>query len=195
MTDEKTSQRAKYISRVFQDPRMGSATRLSIEQNLSIAYSRGKKRGLKKGVNEQDRMMFKEQLTLLDLGLEDRLKMEIGLLLGGQHQALTLLMATIVSPKLLLLDEHTAALDLKTSQLVLELTDKMITEKKLISFMITHNMNDTIKYGNRLIMLNNEQIVVDIKGEEKQGLTVNDLLDLFQKNSGMSMMEDNMMLI
>ncbi len=195
MTDEKTSQRAKYISRVFQDPGMGSATRLSIEQNLSIAYSRGKKRGLKKGVNEQDRMMFKEQLTLLDLGLEDRLKMEVGLLLGGQRQALTLLMATIVSPKLLLLDEHTAALDPKTSQLVLELTDKMITEKKLISFMITHNMNDAIKYGNRLIMLNNEQIVVDIKGEEKQGLTVNDLLDLFQKNSGMSMMEDNVILV
>lgn len=195
VTDEKTSQRAKYIGRVFQDPRMGSATRLSIEQNLSIAYSRGKKRGLKKGVNEQDRMMFKEQLTLLDLGLEDRLKMEVGLLSGGQRQALTLLMATIVSPKLLLLDEHTAALDPKTSQLVLELTDKMITEKKLTSFMITHNMNDAIKYGNRLIMLNNGQIVVDIKGEEKQGLTVTDLLDLFQKNSGMSMMEDNMVLI
>lgn len=195
VTDDKTNQRAKYIGRVFQDPRMGSATRLSIEQNLGIAYSRGKKRSLKRGVTDKDRQLFKEQLALLDLGLEERLGMEVGLLSGGQRQALTLLMATIVTPKLLLLDEHTAALDPKTSQSVLALTDKLVKEKKLTSFMVTHNMEDAIQYGNRLIMLNNGQIVVDIKGSDKSKLNVKELLDLFQKNSGQSMMDDSMVLV
>lgn len=194
VTNQKTAKRATYIGRVFQDPRMGIATRLSIEENLAVAYKRGKSRGLSKGVKGAQRAFFKEQLQQLNLGLENRLKMEVGLLSGGQRQAVTLLMATLVTPKLLLLDEHTAALDPKTSQSVLELTEKVIEEKKLTALMITHNMEDAIRYGNRLIMLYNGQIVVDIKGSQKQELTVPDLLTLFQKNSGQVMSEDSLVL-
>lgn len=194
ITRTPTYERAKYISRVFQDAKMGTATRLTIEENLAVAWKRGKKRGFRRGINETQRKIFKEELTKLDLGLEDRLKMEVGLLSGGQRQALTLLMATIVPPSLLLLDEHTAALDPKTSEMVMNLTDRIIKEKALTTLMITHNMEQAIQYGNRLIMMNNGEIVVDISGEEKSQLTVPDLLDLFKQNSGQSVTEDALIL-
>jgi len=186
--------RAKHISRVFQDAKLGTATRLTIEENLAVAWSRGKKRGFGRGIRESQRKVFKEELGKLGLGLENRLKMEVGLLSGGQRQALTLLMATLVDPKLLLLDEHTAALDPKTSQMVLDLTDRMVKEKNLTTLMITHNMEQAIQYGNRLIMMNNGQIVVDVSGDEKQQLTVPDLLELFKKNSGSAVTEDALIL-
>lgn len=194
ITSQKTEKRAAHIGRVFQDPRMGTATRLSIEENLSIAYARGKKRGLGLGVPDAQREEFKKQLVRLDLGLESRLKMEVGLLSGGQRQALTLLMATLVKPKLLLLDEHTAALDPKASQSVLSLTDKMVHEDHLTTLMITHNMEDAIKYGNRLVMLHEGKIVVDINQEQKEGLKVQDLMDLFHKNSGKALTDDALIL-
>lgn len=194
VTTQKTEKRAARIGRVFQDPRMGTATRLSIEENLSIAYSRGKKRGLSLGVTDTQREEFKKQLVRLDLGLEERLKKEVGLLSGGQRQALTLLMATLVKPKLLLLDEHTAALDPKASQSVLSLTDKMVRDDHLTTLMITHNMEDAIKYGNRLVMLHEGKIVVDISEDEKAGLKVQDLMDLFQKNSGTALTDDALIL-
>lgn len=194
ITNQKTEKRAAHIGRVFQDPRMGTATRLSIEENLSIAYSRGKKRGLSLGVTDSQREEFKKQLVRLDLGLEERLKKEVGLLSGGQRQALTLLMATLVKPKLLLLDEHTAALDPKASQSVLSLTNKMVHEDQLTTLMITHNMEDAMKYGNRLVMLHEGEIVVDINQEQKEGLKVQDLMDLFQKNSGQALTDDALIL-
>lgn len=194
VTQERIAKRATAIGRVFQDPRMGTATRLSIEENMAIAYKRGKKRGLSKGVKESQRSLFKEQLKSLGLGLEDRLKLEVGLLSGGQRQALTLLMATLVTPELLLLDEHTAALDPKTSESVLHLTEKIVTEQQLTTLMITHNMADAIRYGNRLIMLHEGRIVVDVKGTEKEQLSVSDLLTLFHEKSGESLMEDSLVL-
>ena len=193
-TYKRTNERAKDIGRVFQDTKMGTATRLTIEENLAVAVNRGKKRGLTLGVKEKQRELFKEQLKFLELGLENRLKMEVGLLSGGQRQALTLLMATIVPPKLLLLDEHTAALDPKTSQMVLKLTDKIVREKRLTAMMITHNMEDAIAHGTRLVMLHNGKIVVNVSGEEKKSLTVPDLLALFQKNSGDTVTEDALIL-
>ncbi len=194
VTRQKTAERAKYIGRVFQDPKMGTATRLSIEENLAVAYKRGKKRGLSLGVKDKQRTEFRERLKQLDLNLENRLKMEVGLLSGGQRQALTLLMATLQSPKLLLLDEHTAALDPKTSKMVLELTDRIVKDEKLTALMITHNMENAIEYGNRLIMLYNGQIAVDVRGEEKQKMTVPDLLELFHKNSGDRVSDDALIL-
>lgn len=173
---------------------MGTASRLSIEENLAIAWKRGKKRGLGRGIRNKQRDVYKEELKKLGLGLEDRLKMDVGLLSGGQRQALTLLMASLVTPKLLLLDEHTAALDPKTSQMVLDLTDQIINEKKLTALMITHNMEQAITYGNRLIMMNNGHIVVDVSDEEKANLTVPDLLNLFKKNSGSAVSEDALLL-
>lgn len=187
-------QRAKHISRVFQDAKMGTATRLTIEENLAIAWKRGEKRRFSWGIKENQRKHFKEELKQLDLGLENRLKMEMGLLSGGQRQAITLLMATLVAPKLLLLDEHTAALDPKTSQMVLDLTDHLVQEKKLTTLMITHNMEQAIKYGNRLIMMNDGQIVVDVSGDEKKNLTIPDLLELFKRKSGNTVAEDAMLL-
>ena len=187
-------ERAQHISRVFQDAKMGTATRLTIEENLAIAWKRGKKRRFRWGIRDNQRTLFKEELKKLDLGLEDRLKMDAGLLSGGQRQALTLLMAALVTPKLLLLDEHTAALDPKTSQMVLDLTDQIIKEKKLTALMITHNMEQAIEYGNRLIMMSDGQIVVDVSGKEKDELTVPDLLDLFKRNSGNAMNEDALLL-
>lgn len=194
VTYKKTAERSKHIGRVFQDPKMGTATRLSIEENLAVAYNRGKRRGLSLGVKEKQRTLFRKRLRQLDLGLENRLKMEVGLLSGGQRQALTLLMATLETPKLLLLDEHTAALDPKTSQMVLELTDKIVQEEKLTAMMITHNMENAIEYGNRLIMLHNGQIVVDVSGVEKKKMTVPDLLELFHKNSGNRVSDDALIL-
>jgi putative tryptophan/tyrosine transport system ATP-binding protein len=184
VTNKVEYKRAKYIGRVFQDPRMGTTANMSIEENLAIAYRRGKPRTLKWGITKIERELFREELKTLDLGLENRLKDKAGLLSGGQRQALTLLMATIVKPKLLLLDEHTAALDPKTAKVVLELTKKLVFENKLTAIMVTHNMTDALKIGNRIIMMNEGSLVLDIGQEEKNNLTKSDLLKKFEKISG-----------
>ncbi|KXT79074.1 ABC transporter ATP-binding protein [Streptococcus sp. DD13] len=186
--------RSKDIARVFQDPKMGTASRLSIEENMAIAARRGKKRSLKWGVSEKDRKDFKEALAELNLGLENRMKVDTQFLSGGQRQALALVMAALVKPQLLLLDEHTAALDPKTSEMVMELTQRIVERHELTTLMITHDMNHAIRYGNRLVMLYQGKIVVDIKGEEKEKLTVEDLLQLFQKNSGHTLTDDQLIL-
>lgn len=194
ITQQKVQQRAKNISRVFQDPKMGTAVRLTVEENLALALKRGEKRGLSAGVKAKNKDFFKTQLATLGLGLEERLAAEIGLLSGGQRQAITLLMATLVKPQLILLDEHTAALDPKTSAVVMNLTEKLINEHHLTAFMVTHNMEDAIRYGNRLIMLHQGKIAVDVAGEAKAKLTVPDLLELFQKNSGNELADDKLLL-
>ena len=177
-------QRAKYIGRVFQDPMMGTAATMGIEENLALAARRGVTRSLKVGITKKEREEYHELLKTLDLGLEDRMTSKVGLLSGGQRQAVTLLMATLKKPKLLLLDEHTAALDPKTAAKVLALSEKIVEENHLTTLMITHNMRDAIRYGNRLLMLHNGRIVLDISGEEKSRLTVADLMDMFRKVSG-----------
>ena len=176
--------RAALLGRVFQDPMTGTAANMQIEENLALAARRGKKRGLGWEVTKAEREKYHDMLVSLDLGLEDRLSAKVGLLSGGQRQALTLMMATIVKPKLLLLDEHTAALDPKTAAKVLEITDKVITENHLTALMITHNMSDAIKHGNRLIMMNEGRIVYDVSGEEKKNLTVEDLMKKFSEVGG-----------
>ncbi len=186
--------RAKYIGRVFQDPMMGTAATMQIEENLALAARRGKGRTLKKGITKQDREFYMEQLKILDLGLEERLTAKVGLLSGGQRQALTLLMATLQQPKLLLLDEHTAALDPKTAAKVLEATQRIVEKNNLTTLMITHNMRDAIAYGNRLIMMYDGRIVVDVSGEEKKNLTVEQLLNLFSKASGSVEANDKLLL-
>ena len=186
--------RAAYLGRVFQDPMLGTAPDMEIAENLAIARRRGTKRKLRWGVRKDEREEYRELLRQLDLGLEDRLSSKVGLLSGGQRQAVTLLMATLTEPKLLLLDEHTAALDPKTAAKVLEITDKIVAEKNLTTLMITHNMRDAIKHGNRLIMMNAGRIVVDVSGEEKQKLTVEMLLELFSKASGDEFTSDRAML-
>ena len=186
--------RAKLIGRVFQDPMTGTAATMQIEENLALANRRGLKRGLKWGVTNADRELFVEKLKILNLGLEDRLTAKVGLLSGGQRQALTLLMATLQRPKLLLLDEHTAALDPKTAEKVLEATETIVNSQKLTTLMVTHNMEHAIEYGNRLIMLYHGKIVVDVKGEEKENLTVAQLMDLFHKNSGQVLNDDALVL-
>ena len=187
--------RSKSISRVFQDPRMGTATNLTIEENMAIAYRRGKKRSFfKRSITEEERQIFKGALEHLGLGLENRMKTDANFLSGGQRQALTLSMATLVRPKVLLLDEHTAALDPKTSAMVMNLTDKIVKKNNLTTVMITHNMEHAIEYGDRLVMLHEGHVVVDIKGEEKKDLTVAKLLELFKKNSGSNIINDDMML-
>ena len=186
--------RAKDIARVFQDPKMGTASRLTIEENMAIAKKRGAKRGLSWGVKEKDREEFKTALKELNIGLENRLKVDTQYLSGGQRQALTLVMAALVKPKLLLLDEHTAALDPKTSEMVMELTQKIVESHDLTTLMITHDMNHAIAYGNRLIMLYQGKIVVDVKGEEKKNLTVEDLIRLFHQNSGETLVSDELVL-
>ena len=186
--------RAKDIARVFQDPKMGTASRLTIEENMAIAKKRGAKRGLSWGVKEKDREEFKTALRELNIGLENRLKVDTQYLSGGQRQALTLVMAALVKPKLLLLDEHTAALDPKTSEMVMELTQKIVESHDLTTLMITHDMNHAIAYGNRLIMLYQGKIVVDVKGKEKKNLTVEDLMRLFHQNSGETLVSDELVL-
>ncbi len=188
------AKRAKDIARVFQDPKMGTASRLTIEENMAIAYRRGLSRGLSWGVKDNERQIFQESLKELGLGLENRLKVDTQFLSGGQRQALTLLMAALVKPKLLLLDEHTAALDPKTSDMVMELTKKIVESHQLTTLMITHNMENAIAYGNRLVMLHQGRIVVDVKGEEKANLTVQDLMELFHKNSGQALASDELIL-
>lgn len=175
--------RAKYLGRVFQDPMMGTAATMGIEENLALAYRRGQSRGLGSGISSKERQLYQEKLAALGLGLEDRMTSKVGLLSGGQRQALTLLMATLKKPDLLLLDEHTAALDPKTADKVLQLTDELVSRDKLTTLMVTHNMKNAIQYGNRLIMMDAGRIVVDISGEEKKKLTVRDLLEKFHIES------------
>jgi len=186
--------RAKYIGRVFQDPMMGTAATMQIEENLALAARRGKPRMLRIGITRAEREEYKEKLKILDLGLEDRMTAKVGLLSGGQRQALTLLMATLQKPKLLLLDEHTAALDPKTAAKVLDATQKIVEKDHLTTLMITHNMRDAIAYGNRLIMMYNGHIVVDVSGEEKKNLTVEQLLNLFSQASGSDEVDDKLVL-
>lgn len=184
MTGMKEHLRARYLSRVFQDPMMGTAANMEIEENLAMAFRRGKKRGLGWGINPDERGLYKEKLALLGLGLENRMHSKVGLLSGGQRQAITLLMATLQKPSLLLLDEHTAALDPKTARKVLELTETFIQQDKLTAFMVTHNMRDAIHFGNRLIMMSEGHVVYDVRGEEKKALQVADLLKKFETVSG-----------
>ena len=186
--------RAKYLGSVFQDPMTGTAATMNIEENMALAMRRGERRGLRWGISNMERDMYREQLHTLGLGLEDRLSSKVGLLSGGQRQALTLLMATLRTPKLLLLDEHTAALDPKTAAKVLELSAKIIAEQKLTAMMITHNMKDAIAMGNRLIMMNEGRIVVDVSGEEKKRLTRADLMGLFEKAAGKELTGDRLLL-
>lgn len=186
--------RAKYLGRVFQDPMTGTAASMQIEENLALAARRGQTRTLRKGITTKEREGYREQLKILELGLENRLTTHVGLLSGGQRQALTLLMATLQKPKLLLLDEHTAALDPKTAAKVLEATDRIVGRDNLTTIMITHNMKDAIAHGNRLVMMHEGRIIYDVSGEEKKKLTVADLLSKFEEASGNEFANDRMML-
>jgi len=186
--------RAALIGRVFQDPMMGTAANMGIEENLALAYRRGQTRSLKWGISNKERELYRKYLSQLELGLENRLSDKVGLLSGGQRQALTLLMATLKKPQLLLLDEHTAALDPKTAEKVLRLTDKFVRQSNLTTLMVTHNMRNAIEYGNRLIMMHEGRIILDINGEEKQQLTVEDLLKRFGKASGEEFANDRALL-
>ncbi len=186
--------RAKYIGRVFQDPVLGTATTMEIQENLAISARRGERRTLRWGISSAEKKKFRELLSILELGLEDRLTAKVGLLSGGQRQALTLLMATMNRPKILLLDEHTAALDPKTAAKVLEISDKLISENNLTALMVTHNMRDAIAHGNRLIMMDRGKIILDISGEEKKNLTVETLLEQFTKTSGKEFASDRALL-
>ena len=186
--------RAKYIGRVFQDPMMGTAPDMQIIENLALAYRRGKKRTLKWGITKKEKELFHEKLKILGLGLEDRMTSKVGLLSGGQRQALTLLMASLQQPKLLLLDEHTAALDPTTAAKVLEISEEIISENNLTAMMITHNMHDAIAHGNRLIMMNEGKIIYDVQGEEKKNLTKADLMAKFAEIAGHQVESDKMLL-
>lgn len=186
--------RAQFLGRVFQDPMMGTAATMQIDENLALAARRGQKRGLGPGITKKEREGYREKLAQLGLGLENRMTTRVGLLSGGQRQALTLLMATLKQPKLLLLDEHTAALDPKTAAKVLEATNKIVNDNHLTTLMITHNMRDAIANGNRLIMMNNGHVILDISGEEKKNLTVDDLLEKFAEASGEGFANDRALL-
>ena len=186
--------RAAYLGRVFQDPMTGTAATMSIQENMAIAARRGERRGLRWGITKREREHYRELLKELDLGLEDRLTSKVGLLSGGQRQAITLLMASLKKPKLLLLDEHTAALDPKTAAKVLTISDKIIEENQLTAMMVTHNMKDAIAHGNRLIMMHEGRIIYDVAGEEKKNLHVSDLLKKFEEASGGEFANDRMML-
>lgn len=192
VTNMSEYKRANYIGRVFQDPLIGTASDMWIEENLALASRRGQKRGLRQGITNKERENYLNILKSFDLGLENRMTTKVGLLSGGQRQALTLLMATLQKPNILLLDEHTAALDPKTANTVLELTNKIVSENKLTTFMVTHNMKDALKYGNRLIMMDNGHIILDVSGKEKDKLEVNDLLKKFEQLGGI--VNDNMIL-
>ena len=185
---------AKFIGRVFQDPMTGTAATMEIQENLAIAARRGERRTFKWGISYKEKKLYRELLATLELGLEDRMTAKVGLLSGGQRQALTLLMATLKQPKILLLDEHTAALDPKTAAKVLELSDKLIAENNLTAMMVTHNMKDAIEHGNRLIMMNNGNIIYDVSGEEKKNLTVEALIAKFSESSGQEFANDRALL-
>ena len=186
--------RAALLGRVFQDPMTGTAATMQIEENLALAARRGEKRTLKIGITREERRTYRDKLAALGLGLEDRMTAKVGLLSGGQRQALTLLMATLKKPKLLLLDEHTAALDPRTAAKVLELSEQIVTENSLMTLMVTHNMRDAIRYGNRLIMMHEGRIILDISGEEKKHLTVEMLMDAFARTSGEAFANDRILL-
>lgn len=186
--------RAKYIGRVFQDPMMGTAADMEIQENMALAYRRGKSRGLGWGIKNNEKDYYHKALMKLGLGLQDRMTNKVGLLSGGQRQALTLLMATLQKPKLLLLDEHTAALDPKTARKVLEITREIVKEQNLTTLMITHNMKDAIQIGNRLVMMHEGRIIYDVSGEEKMNLEVEDLLKKFEEASGEEFSNDRMIL-
>ena len=186
--------RAKYIGRVFQDPMKGTAAGMEIQENMALAFRRGQKRGLEWGIRANEKDYYRDLLTRLGLGLQNRMSSKVGLLSGGQRQALTLLMATLQKPKLLLLDEHTAALDPQTARKVLDLTNEMVTEQNLTALMVTHNMKDAIQIGNRLIMMHDGRIIYDVSGKEKKELTVDDLLKKFAEASGGEFANDRMML-
>lgn len=194
VTKKPEHKRAKYLGRVFQDPMMGTAATMGIDENLALAARRGKFRGLGPGISKKEREYYRELLAELDLGLENRITAKVGLLSGGQRQAVTLLMASLKRPKLLLLDEHTAALDPKTAAKVLDTTEKIVRKDNLTTLMITHNMKDAIAHGNRLIMMNSGNIILDISGEEKKKLTVEDLLEKFAVASGNEFANDRMIL-
>ena len=194
ITGEPEFKRAAYLGRVFQDPMTGTAATMEIQENLAMAARRGKRRTLGWGITGNEKDEYREMLKILDLGLEDRLTSKVGLLSGGQRQALTLLMATLQKPKLLLLDEHTAALDPKTAQKVLKVTDQIIAEHHLTALMVTHNMKDAIKHGNRLIMMHDGRVILDISGEEKKKLTVADLMHQFEVVSGEEFASDKAIL-
>ena len=186
--------RAKYLGRVFQDPMRGTVADMQIEENLALAKRRGERRTLRWGITRAEREEYAELLKKLDLGLESRMQAKVGLLSGGQRQALTLLMATLTNPRVLLLDEHTAALDPKTASKVLELTEQIVDERKLTTLMVTHNMNDAIRLGNRLIMMHEGRVIYDVAGDEKRALTVPDLLQKFEEVSGGQLANDRMLL-
>ncbi len=186
--------RAKYLGRVFQDPMMGTAANMEIQENLALAYRRGRRRTLNWGITKAEKLFYEERLKTLGLGLETRMTTKVGLLSGGQRQALTLLMATLQQPKLLLLDEHTAALDPKTAAKVLELTEQVINSHKLTTLMVTHNMKHAIQYGNRLIMMHDGRIIYDVSGEDKKKLKVSDLLEKFETATGNELANDRMIL-
>lgn len=186
--------RASYIGRVFQDPVQGTAASMTIEENLAIAMKRGSRRKLRRGVRARDRDYYRDHLRMLGLGLENRLETKVGLLSGGQRQALTLLMATLIPPQLLLLDEHTAALDPHTAPIVLELTDRLVKKNSLTTVMVTHNMEDALRMGNRTIMMHEGSVMLDIAGSQRNNLTVQDLLDMFRQASGHTMVNDRMLL-
>ena len=194
ISDLPEHKRAPYLGRVFQDPMTGTAATMSIEDNMAVAARRGKRRGLRNRISKKEREEFKEQIRQLDLGLEERLSTRVGLLSGGQRQAITLLMAAIQKPKLLLLDEHTAALDPKTAAKVLDLSDKIINDYQLTAMMVTHNMKDAIAHGNRLIMMHEGRIIFDVSGEEKKALTVEALLEKFSQSSGQEFASDRALL-
>ena len=194
ITKLKQFERAKYIARVFQDPLLGTAADMEIQENLSLALHRGEKRNLRYGINNKEKELFKQNLSLLNLHLEDRLTSKVGLLSGGQRQGLTLLMATIKKPNLLLLDEHTAALDPITARNVLEITDKLVNENHIMTIMVTHNMQDAIDYGNRLIMMNDGKIIFDISGEQKKKLKKEDLINKFAQITNSELNNDAMLL-
>lgn len=194
ITYKNENQRAKDLGRVFQDPMMGTAANMAIEDNLAMAYRRTKRRGLAWGITRAEKELYKQELAKLDLGLENRMTSKVGLLSGGQRQAITLLMATLQKPKLLLLDEHTAALDPKTAKKVLDLTVKIVDENKLTTLMVTHNMRDAIQYGNRLIMMHAGRVIIDVNEEDKKKLTVEDLLGMFEKASGSEFASDRALL-
>ena len=194
LTKLQEHQRAKYIGRVFQDPMMGTAPNMQIEENLALAMRRGKHRGLRWGISSAERKLYREKLEALGLGLESRMTAKVGLLSGGQRQALTLLMASLQQPKLLLLDEHTAALDPATASKVLELSDRIVQEYGLTAMMITHNMSDAIKHGTRLIMMNEGHVIFDVSGEEKKKLTKHDLMEKFAEIAGAQLESDAVLL-
>lgn len=194
LTNLPEHKRARFLGRVFQDPMMGTAATMGIEENLALAYRRGQKRGLGSGITNEERELYREKLATLGLGLENRMTSKVGLLSGGQRQALTLLMATLVTPKLLLLDEHTAALDPATAEKVLDLTKSIVAEKKITCLMVTHNMHQALELGNRTLMMDAGRIVFNVKGEARSKMTVDDLLEKFRENAGKILDNDRILL-